>query len=163
MTDPDFKPKLGRIRDGGRSKSLRHSARILGEAGKAGARTLGRSRNSLRHGQQRGLAAGALAASGYFAAGTRRAIVKARYTKLDHGAAHLRYILRDGITRDGQPGLLYDASSDDVDGRSFLARSENDPYQFRFIISAEDSARLPELKPMIRDLLKQMHDACLSA
>jgi Transposase IS116/IS110/IS902 family len=124
MTDPDFKPKLGRLRDGGRSKSLRHSARILGEAGKAGARTLGRARNSLRQGPQRGLAAGALAASGYFAAGARRAIVKARYTKMDHGAAHLRYILRDGITRDGQPGLLYDASADDADGRAFLARFE---------------------------------------
>jgi type IV secretory pathway VirD2 relaxase len=158
MTGPDFKPKLGRLRDGGRSKSLRHSARILGEAGKAGARTLGRARHSLRQGPQRGLAAGALAASGYFAAGTRRAIVKARYTKMDHGVAHLRYILRDGITRDGQPGLLYDASGDDADGRAFLARSTNDPYQFRFIISAEDSARLPELKPMIRDLMAQMKE-----
>jgi type IV secretory pathway VirD2 relaxase len=158
MPDSDFKPKLGRIRDGGRSKSLQNASRVLEQAGKAGGRHGWSSGNTLRLGPQRGLASGALAAAGLMAPSSRRAIVKARYTKLAGGAAHLRYILRDGITRDGQPGLLYDANSNDANGRDFLDRSDGDPHQFRFIISAEDSGRLADLKPMIRDLMGQMED-----
>src|SRR5262249_26104328 len=37
-----------------------------------------------------------------------------------------------------------------------LERSEHDPHQFRFIVSPEDSDRLPDLKPVIRDLVQQM-------
>jgi type IV secretory pathway VirD2 relaxase len=46
----------------------------------------------------------------------------------------LRYIQRDGVTRDGEAGRLYDAHSDDADGMTFLDRSEGDPHQFRFIV-----------------------------
>ena len=61
-------------------------------------------------------------------AGSRRVIVKARYTRIvggDLGAAraHLKYILRDGVTREGAPGQLYDATSDNVDGAAFIDRS----------------------------------------
>ena len=140
MPDSDFKPKLGRIRDGGRSKSLRGALRVLEQAGKAGGRRGWSSGNTLRLGPQRGLASGALAAAGLVAPGTRRAIVKARYTKLAGGAAHLRYILRDGITRDGQPGQLYNANGDDANGRDFLDRSERDPHQFRFMRGYDQGA-----------------------
>ena len=107
------------------------------------------------------MASGVLARAGLIAPGSRRVIVRARYSRQragDLGAvkAHLRYIQRDGITRDGQPGRLYDATSDDVDGGTFLDRSEGDPHQFRFIVSPEDSARLPDLKPFVRDLMRQM-------
>jgi type IV secretory pathway VirD2 relaxase len=156
MPDSDFKPKLGRIRDGGRGKSQRSASNVLEQAGKSGGRRGWSPGNTLRLGPQRGLATGALAAAGLVTPGSRRAIVKARYTKLAGGAAHLRYILRDGITRDGQPGLLYDAHGDDANARDFLDRSERDPHQFRFIISAEDSGRLADLKPVIRDLMGHM-------
>lgn len=158
MTDSEFKPKLGRIRDSSRSKPLPYAKDVLDQVGKAGGRPLRPAGNRLRHGQQRGLASGALAASGLAAPGSRRAIVKARYTKLDGAAAHLRYILRDGITPDGRPGRLYNEAGNDADRKAFLARSDGDPHQFRFIISAEDSDRLPELKPMIRDLMRQMEE-----
>jgi len=107
------------------------------------------------------MGAGVRAAAGLIAPGSRRVIVKARYTRIvggDIGAAraHLKYILRDGVTREGAPGHLYDRSRDNVDGSAFLDRSEQDPHQFRFIVSPEDSARLPDLKPFIRDLLAQM-------
>jgi type IV secretory pathway VirD2 relaxase len=161
MRDRDFTPKLGRIRDPGRAHALRHTKRIIGEAAKARVRP-GRfgghiGPNALR----RGLAHGTVSASGLFAPGTRRVIVKARYTRQKSGElgaarAHLRYIQRDGVTRDGNPGHLYDATSDDVDGHAFLERSEHDPHQFRFIISTEDSERLADLKPVIRDLLRQL-------
>ena len=55
--------------------------------------------------------------------------------------AHLRYLQRDGVTREGQPGELYDAASDEADGKAFLERSAGDRHQFRFIVSAEDGAR----------------------
>jgi type IV secretory pathway VirD2 relaxase len=99
-----------------------------------------------------------------FVPGSRRVIVRARYTRQKAGElgaaqAHLRYIQRDGVTREGNPGRLYDAAGDDADGRAFLERSEHDPHQFRFIVSAEDSDRLTDLKPLIRDLMQQMeHD-----
>ena len=158
MTDNEFKPKLGRIRGGSRSRALPYARDVLDQLDKTAGRPLRPTGNRLHHGQQRGLASGALAASGLAAPGSRRAIVKARYTKLDGASAHLRYILRDGITPDGRPGRLYDEAGDDADGKAFVVRSDGDPHQFRFIISAEDSDRLPELKPMIRDLMRQMEE-----
>jgi type IV secretory pathway VirD2 relaxase len=76
----------------------------------------------------------------------------------DLGAAqaHMKYIVRDGVTREGAPGRLYDANGDDVDGSAFLARSADDPHQFRFIVSADEGGQLADVKPFIRDLLAQM-------
>ena len=161
MGQDDFKPKLGRIRDTASNAQLRTNTQVLREAGRAGARTV-RQRGRITSAMlKRGMGAGVRAAAGLIAPGSRRVIVKARYTRItagDMGAAraHLQYIRRDGVTREGEAGRLYDAQHDDVDGKAFLGRSENDPHQFRFIVSAEDSARLSDLKPFIRDLLAQM-------
>jgi type IV secretory pathway VirD2 relaxase len=38
--------------------------------------------------------------------------------------SHLKYIVRDGVTREGEPGRLYGATSDELDGGAFLDRSE---------------------------------------
>ena len=161
MPDRDFTPKLGRIRGPSRVHALRHTKRIIGEAAKARSRPARFGGHIGPNALRRGLAHGTVSASGLFIPGTRRVIVKARYTRQKAGElgaarAHLRYIQRDGITRDGNPGQLYDAANDDADGHAFLERSEHDPHQFRFIISAEDSERLADLKPVIRDLLQQM-------
>lgn len=159
MSDGNFTPKLGRIRDPGRARTLRHTQRVIGEAVKA--RPSPRAGHIGPNAFKRGLAQGAMSASGQFAPGTRRVIVKARYTPVkagDLGAsrAHLRYIQRDGVTHEGHSGRLYDAAGDDADGQAFIDRSGHDPHQFRFIISAEDSERLVELKPFVRDLMQQM-------
>ncbi len=51
--------------------------------------------------------------------GQRRVVVKARIVR--HGPtrstllAHLKYLKRDGVTRDGARGRLFDATSDDVE------------------------------------------------
>ena len=161
MADNVFEPKLGRIRDSKSGTNLTTTRRIVTQAGRAGA-GLVRSRGHVApDARRRGLAPGLLARAGLIAPGSRRVIVRARYSRQragDLGAAkaHLRYIQRDGITRDGLPGRLYDATSDEVDGGAFLNRSEGDPHQFRFIVSPEDSAQLPDLKPFIRDLMRQM-------
>ena len=161
MAKDHFQPKLGRIRDANGRANLTTRAKVFRQAGKAGARAVRLRSHVLPSSLKRGMGTGALAAAGLIAPGSRRVIVKARYTRQrpgDLGAAkaHLRYIQRDGVTRDGMPGQAYDASSDDTDLEVFVERSDGDPHQFRFIVSPEDSARLPDLKPFIRDLMSHM-------
>ena len=161
MSTSDFEPKLGRIRDPKSRANLRTTKRILEHTAKAGV-GMARPHGYILPGTpRRGTAPGVLARAGLIAPGSRRVIVRARYVRqrgADMGAAraHLRYIQRDGTTRTGEPGRLYDAHGDEADGRAFLERSENDPHQFRFIVSAEDSPCLKDLKPFVRDLMRQM-------
>lgn len=94
------------------------------------------------------------------APGMRRVVVKTRYVK-DAGrngrsAAHLRYIQRDGTSRDGERGQLYSASEDRADGDAFVERGKEDRHQFRFIISPEDGADLVDLTAHTRDLMSQI-------
>jgi type IV secretory pathway VirD2 relaxase len=89
----------------------------------------------------------------------RRVAVKARVVKLNPqcgGArgrqfvsaravdAHLRYLERDGVTKDGEKGQVYSAGRDVADGRAFLDRGRDDRHQFRFIVSAEDGTDLAD-------------------
>ena len=94
------------------------------------------------------------------APGMRRVVVKTRYVK-DAGrngrsAAHLRYIQRDGTSRDGERGQLYSATEDRADGAAFLERGQEDRHQFRFIVSPEDGADLSDLTAYTRDLMSQV-------
>jgi type IV secretory pathway VirD2 relaxase len=101
----------------------------------------------------------------------RRVAVKARVVKLNpqRGSTrgrgfvsakavdgHLRYLERDGVTKDGNRGQVYSAERDLEDGRAFLDRGRNDRHQFRFIVSAEDGAELADPRQTTRDLMKQM-------
>ncbi len=92
--------------------------------------------------------------------GARRVVVKARYVPMRAGSraasVHLRYLQRDGVTREGSPGALYSATANRADGRAFLDRSEGDPRQFRLIVAAEDGAELSDLRAFTRDLMRQV-------
>tara|TARA_Y100000815_G_scaffold258626_2_gene268250 strand:- start:12652 stop:14826 length:2175 start_codon:yes stop_codon:yes gene_type:complete len=92
--------------------------------------------------------------------GMRRVVVKTRYVqsagKNGKAAAHLRYIQRDGTSRDGERGPLYSATEDRADGDAFLDRGREDRHQFRFILSPEDGADLTDLKAHTRDLLRHI-------
>ncbi|KAF0096799.1 MAG: hypothetical protein FD144_5656 [Rhodospirillaceae bacterium] len=102
---------------------------------------------------------------------SRRVAVKGRVVKLNpqRGAArgrqfvsakaidaHLRYLQRDGVTKDGERGQVYSASRDAEDGRAFVERGREDRHQFRFIVSAEDGVELSDPHATTRDLMKQM-------
>ena len=102
---------------------------------------------------------------------SRRVAVKARVVKLNpqRGAirgwqfvsakavdAHLRYLERDGVTKDGQKGQVYSAEHDMEDGRAFLDRGRDDRHQFRFIVSAEDGAELADPRETTRSLMQQI-------
>jgi type IV secretory pathway VirD2 relaxase len=159
--DDEVRPKLGRIRDRKGRKTVSYITRVLRTAEKAV--PSGRRRPSRFTGARigRGGAQGSLAALRRSGAGRRRVVVKARVVRLrggDLGAAraHLRYVQRDGVTREGESGRLYDAVVDEADGKAFLERSAGDRHQFRFIVSAEDGAELGDLKPFVRDLMRQM-------
>jgi type IV secretory pathway VirD2 relaxase len=90
----------------------------------------------------------------------RRVVVKTRYVqsagKNGKGAAHLRYIQRDGTSRDGERGQLYSATEDRADGDAFLDRGKDDRHQFRFIVSPEDAADLSDLTEHTRDLMSRI-------
>lgn len=102
---------------------------------------------------------------------SRRVAVKARVVKLNPqrgGArglqfvsakavdAHLRYLQRDGVTKDGEKGQVYSANRDVEDAREFVERGREDRHQFRFIVSAEDGAELSDPRTTTRDLMRQM-------
>ena len=70
--------------------------------------------------------------------------------------AHLRYLERDGVTREGEKGQVYSADRDVADGPAFLDRGRDDRQQFRFIVSAEEGVELSDLRQTTRDLMAQM-------
>jgi len=92
----------------------------------------------------------------------RRVVVKAHIVRLKLASrkadAHLRYLQRDGTTRDGGRGTLYGPDTDQADGKSFLERGREDRHQFRFIIAPEDSERIEDLRGFTRDVMRQMQE-----
>lgn len=162
MRDDDFEPHLGKIgtQRGGRERT--YLQRVLHAANLVGARRRGRSGfQGNRIGRGCGIGRVLASRDRYGAYRQRRVVTKSRFTKLagkgfDAAKAHLRYIQRDGVTRDGQLGQLYSAGHDRADGKAFLERCEGDRHQFRFIVSAEDADQYDDLKPFIRRLMAQM-------
>ena len=156
-----FTLKLGRIgwKQGTRLDSyINRVTRAVHTAGH-----VSRSRKSSFSGSRigRGSAFGTLAAAGLYPGGQRRVIVKARITKFKAGQlgaarAHLRYIQRDGVTPEGEPGQLYGPETDAANGTTFLDDCGDDRHQFRLIVSPEDGAQLHDLKPFIRDFMAQV-------
>lgn len=91
----------------------------------------------------------------------RRVTVKARlvvHAQAAPGstAAHLRYIQRDSVTREGECGRAYSADRDIADTDAFEARVEPDRHEFRFIVSPEDAAEIGDLRGYTRELMGRM-------
>ncbi|HEX7929668.1 MAG TPA: relaxase/mobilization nuclease RlxS [Sphingomicrobium sp.] len=167
MPDDDFTPKLGSQRGKDGKKVVKYGGRILAAsrlAGiKTGAKGVQRSRRFDGSRIGRGASMGRLLSSRDRHAGFRgrRAVVKASLIPLagkggQAARAHMRYIQRDGVTREGLPGELYGPETDRADGGDFLKRTAGDRHQFRFIVSAEDGAEYPDLKPYVRRLMTQV-------
>ena len=161
MAANEFQPKLGRIRSVSGRKNQKYLNRIVRDIRRTAQPKSRNSRSTFSGSQSgRGYSASASQRVRSFQPGRRRVVIKARFTKTKNGdlgaaRAHLRYIQRDGVTREGKPGELYGRDNDHVDGKSFLEGTEDDRHQFRFIVAPEDSAQLEDLKPFIRDLMQQ--------
>ena len=180
--DNRFRPKPGRIRSdaskAGQAKSFLTKVRkIARQHGAASGRvSRGSTGASGKPGRNGAVASGRGVKRGRGAAfvrsrnlsngwshrqpGSRRVIVKSRSVraagKSGKAAAHLRYIQRDGTSRDGERGRLYSATEDRADGDAFLDRGKDDRHQFRFIVSPEDGAEIEDLTVHTRDLMRQL-------
>jgi len=71
-------------------------------------------------------------------------------------SAHITYLKREGVTRDGSPARMFDANGDGADDRAFADRCKDDRHHFRIIVSPEDAADLTDLREYTRDLVRQM-------
>jgi type IV secretory pathway VirD2 relaxase len=103
---------------------------------------------------------------------SRRVAVKARVVRLNaqgrkrgsHAPkaasqavdAHLRYLERDGVNRDGEKGKAYSALENEADSKAVVERGREDRHQFRFIVAPEDSSEMADLRNFTRDLMRQM-------
>jgi len=166
MADDDhFDPRLGRMGKGSAPKGRRFAGlvRAATNVARGGARA-GRGKSSYAgHRTGRGAGIGRLLASRdkHALYRRRRVVVKARIVRLRGGAiggakAHLRYLQRDGTTREGARGQVYGTAGPEADGEQFLARSEGDRHQFRFIVAPEDGGEYNDLQPLVRRLMTRM-------
>jgi type IV secretory pathway VirD2 relaxase len=155
-SNDDFRIRPGRIRSTRSSRTKPFLAQALQAAQKAGGFSRGRAKRGSTFGRGR---AASLAASRLLSNRTRGAIVKARVVRRmrSPGAlrAHIGYLKRDGVTRDGSPGKLFDAAGDEADGRDFANRCEGDRHHFRFIVSPDDAGELGSLRSFTRELMEQ--------
>jgi type IV secretory pathway VirD2 relaxase len=91
----------------------------------------------------------------------RRVTIKARLVNLSKAGsrsaiAHLRYIEREGVDRQGGPGHVYGPTTDAADTTAFEERGHEDRHQFRFIVSPEDAEQLDDLRTYTRHLMARM-------
>jgi type IV secretory pathway VirD2 relaxase len=155
--DDDLRVRPGRIGDVRAPRRARSFlAQALAATQKAGSFQHGTQRpTSSRSTFGRGRAA-ALQARSRLRADSRVVTIKARVVR--HGtrgaplSTHISYLRRDGVTRDGAPGRMFDATGD-ADHRAFAERCEGDRHHFRFIVSPEDAAELADLRAYARDLM----------
>jgi len=160
MDDDDFTPRLGRMRS--RGKEARYIGLVIKAARRAGKRTGRRGQfDGSRIGRGASVARVLRGQGRHASLQSRRVIVKFRPVTLagkglGGAKAHLSYIQRDGVTREGLPGELYSADLDVADGNSFLTRCSEDRHQFRMIVAPEDGDQFADFKPFVRRLMSEM-------
>ncbi|CAM5530750.1 hypothetical protein MAUB1S_08855 [Mycolicibacterium aubagnense] len=162
--DSDFRVRPGRIKNTRAPKAKSFLNQVLRAAKKAGhtaappsgKRASGYGRSTFGRGR------GSFSRSRLFSS-TRRVVVKTRVVR--HQArsfrsaplsAHLSYLKREGVSRDGEKGVMFDAGSDRADDLAFADRCKDDRHHFRFIVSPEDAGEMTDLKAFTRDVVQQM-------
>jgi len=155
-----FRVKLGAPKARGGARSPRFVSQVLKQVSKTGGQRSGRNAGKPANTFGRGRVAATMAGQ-RLGANARRVIIKSRFVVLRRAspnsvAVHLRYIERDGVTRDGQKGQAYGQDSDAADLKAFQERGQGDRHQFRFIVSAEDGLELEDLRGFTRQLMQRM-------
>lgn len=141
-------------------RSQRFVSQVLKQVSKAGANTSGARGARPASTFGRGRVAAGMAGRG-IRADARRVVIKSRFVVLKKVGAnsvptHLRYIERDGVTRDGERGQAYGSESDAADLKAFEERGKGDRHQFRFIVSVEDAGELQDLRGYTREFMQRM-------
>ncbi len=157
-----IKPGVPKRPDGSQSgqRTQRFVSQVLTQVSKAGAKASWRRGSRPASSFGRGRVAAGLAGS-RLGADARRVVIKSRYVVLKKAGAqsvstHLRYIERDGVTRDGERGQAYGPETDTADLKAFEERGKGDRHQFRFIVSVEDAAELEDLRAYTREFMRRM-------
>ena len=159
--EDDFRIRPGRIRSSSAQRARPFIAQALAAAQKAGARVSrsGRISSGNRSTFGRGRTA-SVRANRLLTGRSRIVVIKTRLVR--HHArtapltAHLNYLRREGVTRDGEKARLFGPEIDEVEGRAFAERCGDDRHHFRFIVSPEDAVDMADLKSFTRDLMNQM-------
>ncbi len=156
--EQDIRIKPGRIRSTRPKRVRSFVGRVLSATQKAGGRYSKGGRRSTSKSFGRGRSA-TLSAQNSLLGRHRSAVVKARIvrhrSKLGVLRAHMAYLKRDGVTRDGGDGVMFSAATDEADAVAFNERCQDDRHHFRFIVSPDDAAELADLKSFTRDLMDQ--------
>ncbi|MDO8774395.1 MAG: relaxase/mobilization nuclease and DUF3363 domain-containing protein [Burkholderiaceae bacterium] len=145
---------------GNGQRAQRFVSQVLKQVSKSGAKASGArgARPASTFGRGR-VAAGR--AGKTLAVSARRVVIKSRYVVLKKAGAnsvstHLRYIERDGVTRDGARGQAYGPEPDAADLKAFEERGKGDRHQFRLIVSVEDAGELEDLRGYTREFMQRM-------
>jgi type IV secretory pathway VirD2 relaxase len=163
--DNDFHVRPGRIRSTHSPQAKSFINQVLRAARKAGPSPgkVGGTKHGPGYGRS-GFGRGRLSFSRTrLFSPARRVVVKARVVRHQGKSfrsapltAHLSYLKREGVSRDGEKGILFDAGSDRADEAAFAERCRDDRHHFRFIVSPEDAGEMTDLKAFTRDLARQM-------
>ena len=159
--DSEFRVRPGRIRSSGKQAMRPFIAQALAAAQKAGARVsrAGRITPGNRSTFGRGRTA-SVRANRLLTGRSRIVVIKTRVVRHKGRAtplkAHLNYLRRDGVTRDGEKARLFGPGEGDVDGQAFAERCGEDRHHFRFIVSPEDAVEMTDLREFTRELMGQM-------
>ncbi|MBZ9740657.1 relaxase/mobilization nuclease domain-containing protein [Mesorhizobium sp. CO1-1-4] len=156
-----FRIRPGRIRSPSAQRARPFIAQALAAAQKAGARISrsGRISPGNRSTFGRGRSA-SVRANCLLTGRSRFVIIKTRLVR-HHArsaplAAHLTYLRREGVTRDGEKARLFGPEAGEGDGGAFAGRCGDDRHHFRFIVSPEDAVDMADIKSFARDLMGQM-------
>jgi type IV secretory pathway VirD2 relaxase len=153
-----FRIRPGRIRSSSSQRVRPFIAQALAAANRAGGivSPKGRIGSGNRSHFGRGKRA-AVQASQFITGRSRGAVIKARVVRnMGRGgplAAHLSYLSREGVTRDGEEAKLFGQGDDEIDAKAFADRCEDDRHHFRFIVSPDDAVEVADLRSFTRDLM----------
>ena len=157
----DFQPRPGRIRSPRSQRARPFIAQALAAAQRAGGGVS--QQGMLKSGSRSTFGRGRVAtvrANHLLTGRSRLVTVKARVVR--HTArsaplgAHLGYLRREGVTRDGEKARLFGPETEDADPKAFAESCENDRHHFRFIVSPEDAPEMVDLEGFARELVGQM-------
>ncbi|HMS20054.1 DUF3363 domain-containing protein [uncultured Sphingorhabdus sp.] len=158
--EDDFRIRPGRIGSSKRQRTRTAIAQVLVATQLAGGLITRRGNivSARRSTAGRGRVAG-VRAGHRLGSRARGAVIKARVVRMNPRTslgAHLSYLQRDGVTRDGERGQLFTIDGQEVDADEFAKRCENDRHHFRFIVSPDDALEMADLKKFTRELIGQM-------
>ncbi|EKF57658.1 hypothetical protein QWE_20263 [Agrobacterium albertimagni AOL15] len=159
--EDDFRIRPGRMRSTRAQAARPFIAQALAAAERAGGRVSRSGKISSGNRSRFGRGQRATVQANRLLTGrSRNTVIKTRVVRHSTRAtlltAHLSYLRREGVTRDGEKARLFGPETEDADPKAFAERCDDDRHHFRFIVSPEDAVQLSDLKTYARDLMGQM-------